>query len=129
MYWTGEGTHKRTMARLCAGDRVKIKSGDYKGRLGVYIRGTKTGLNMGYVAIDGDTKTERRLWLSSLQKQVMEESDRRDNKTAPESTTTKSKQLETVTISKAEYDRLVNEVNVLENGVKGLKITLEKMTS
>lgn len=110
--------------KLCAGDRVKIEAGDYKGRLGVFIRATKTGLSMGYVAIDGDTKTERRLWLSSLSK-VKASTTEEDSNTS--SNINNNNEGEFVMVRRVELDRIISELSVLENRVSSLRITVDDL--
>lgn len=57
---------KKMKTKPKPGDRIKITSGKYEGRIGVYRRHTDNGeANQGYVLLMGEAN-DRRLWISSM---------------------------------------------------------------
>jgi hypothetical protein len=90
-----------------AKDRVYIHGGKYKGRFGTYMG--KYGKVMCSIKIDGDSVSQRNLWLTSItriQRDGTAEQERWNDSTERHSTSTKRGNDKTIEIT--DNDRLLN---------------------
>lgn len=98
---------------LQKGDRVRIIGGSYKKHgTGTFVK--LRGITQAKVEVDGDTRSTRNLWLTSIQKIEMQ---------TPKETTTTT----TITINKAEYEEVLKQVETLEDEVKQLHLKLKRL--
>lgn len=106
------------MAPLQAGDRVKIVKGWYKNyRYGTYLR--PRGTKQAFIAIDGDTKPERYVLLTSITSMNVPTSRKRNRMERP------ANERPTVTIDAEEYNELCRDVAALTVAVQRLNARLQ----
>lgn len=102
---------------------MKIIRGKYK-KYGTGVYKGAAGTIMAYVEVKGDSRSDHRLYLSSIKK-VRVASRTADTQTST-AKPTKTASADTITITKEEYCELVNEVEVLQKKVNKLRARLHK---
>ena len=112
---TPRATATSTLKR---GDRVVIVGGMFtKHRFGTYLRPCGDKGKMACVRLDGDTQRERNLWLSSLLP-LAPEATRSSSTPSPSN----SNATNVVTMSRDDYNEMLQEIEALSDAVKRLKI-------
>jgi hypothetical protein len=110
--------------KYTTGDRIDIIGGSYRNRGGVYLG--PSGRMKARVAVDGDSRAERGLWLTS----IAPATPHPQRSTAPpmsSSTANASTAKVTVEVDLVQYKELLNEVTAMRIAMAQLEDKLRKL--
>jgi hypothetical protein len=114
------------MAKYNSGDRINIIGGSYKNRGGVYLR--PSGRMKAFVAVDGDSRAERGLWLTSIAIAPPTTTPQRSTP-HPTSSAAASDSTATVEVSLAQYKELLRDVTAMRAAMEQLEYRLQNLVT
>lgn len=113
------------MAKYNSGDRINIIGGTYKNTGGVYLR--PSGRMKAFVAVDGDSRAERGLWLTSIA--IAPSTPPQRSTPHPTSSSTANASAETVQVDLVKYKELLREVTAMRVTMEQLEYRLRNLVT